>query len=414
MAHVLWLLTAAAFSSDLVHASEGATCKPGEAAAEVTEFGKNFSPAIVLDKRYVDQPRRVEHGLQDIKVAAMRILLAIGNDVSDRDWTITIRNARNGVLASFDPLDFQDAGGALTIKRWTGRFDESEIFVELQARKETDLVVEILEGLATPSTADAVRLYSIQGDTATWQPLYSAPLEIARAGDPTGIMVTGHEVPPGSKSSPGWCCSGTMISHDLFLTNWHCGGNSGGNSVYWTADVCERAVIDLGWSNESLSRQYSCKQVVAKDRDLDYAILRVLPVLGPAGHSSRPPRSRIARAVPKDDQDIFLVHHANCSFKLISRECRIQKSGYRSWTGRVDPDDHPLPDFTHDCDTESGASGGPVFDLSGSVIGIHHAGFDRDKSCKPVDRVNKAVSIAAILHHLRREYRAVAAELERR
>jgi hypothetical protein len=205
-----------------------------------------------------------------------------------------------------------------------------------------------------------------------------------------------------------------MISHDLFLTNWHCGGNSGGNGVYWPADVCERAVIDLGWSKESLSRQYSCKQVVAKHRDLDYAILRVLPVLGPAGHSSRPPRSRISKTVPKESQDIFLVHHANCSFKLISKECRVQSANYHAWTGRVDPDDHQLPDFTHDCDSESGASGGPVFDLSGSVIGIHHAGFDRDESCKRVDHVNKAVSIAAILHHLRRKNPAVAAELQER
>jgi hypothetical protein len=411
--YALCLLIAATLPLAFAYPCHAATCRPGETAAEVTEFGKNFSPAIVLDKRHVYQPRRVEHGLQDVRVAAMRILIAIGSNVSDRDWTLTIRNARNGVLASFDPLDFQDASGALTIKRWTGRFDEPEIFVELQARKDTDLVVEIVEGLATPSTAETVRLYSIQGDTPNWQPLYSAPLEIARAGDPTGIMVTGREVPPGSKSSPGWCCSGTMISHDLFLTNWHCGGNSGGNGVYWTADVCERAVIDLGWANESLSRQYSCKQVVAKDRDLDYAILRVLPVLGPAGHSSRPPRSRISNAAPKEDQDIFLVHHAKCSFKLISKECRIQSPSYRAWTGRIDPDDNQAPDFTHDCDTESGASGGPVFDLSGLVIGIHHAGFDRDESCKRIDHVNKAVSITAILHHLRRKHPAVAAELER-
>jgi hypothetical protein len=163
--------------------------------AEVTKFGKIFSPAIVLDKRHINQPKRVEYGSQDIQVAAVRVLLAIGNNVSDRDWSITIRNARNGVLASFDPHDFQDAGGALTIKRWTGRFDEPEIFVELQAGRDSDLVVEIVEGLATPSTAETVRLYSIQGDTPKWQPLYSAPLEIARAGDPMGIMVTGRELP---------------------------------------------------------------------------------------------------------------------------------------------------------------------------------------------------------------------------
>ena len=202
-----------------------------------------------------------------------------------------------------------------------------------------------------------------------------------------------------------------MISHDLFLTNWHCGANADGNGVYWSADVCERTVIDLGWSSESLSRQYSCKEVVAKDRNLDYAILRVVPVLGPGGYSSRPPHSRISEAVLTESEDIFLVHHANCSFKLISKACRIQNPSYHSWTGQLSKGDHQLPDFTHDCDTESGASGAPVFDLSGSMIGIHHAGFDRNESCKKVDSVNKAVSIAAIMRHLRETNPEIATEL---
>ena len=58
------------------------------------------------------------------------------------------------------------------------------------------------------------------------------------------------------------------------------------------------------------------------------------------------------------------------------------------------------------------ASGAPVFDVSGSLVGLHHLGFARDNQCKPIDHVNKAIKISDIVGFLRQQHQALLNELE--
>jgi hypothetical protein len=202
-----------------------------------------------------------------------------------------------------------------------------------------------------------------------------------------------------------------MVTEDLILTNWHCGGSVGmDDNDYWNSDVCANTVVDLGWAAGRATgqvdlgwaagraaRQYYCVAVVAQDKSLDYALLRLAPMIGPGGSSGEPVAVRTNTELPVQD-GIFLVHHARCKPKLLSAPCRILSREYPVW-----PDGQDKAGFTHDCDTDPGASGAPIFDLSGRLIGLHHFGFKRDKQCNKLDHENKAVKIKEIIESLRQK-----------
>jgi hypothetical protein len=80
-----------------------------------------------------------------------------------------------------------------------------------------------------------------------------------------------------------------------------------------------------------------------------------------------------------------------------------------SWRPRTDggPTD---TDFTHNCDTEGGSSGAPIFTEQGALVGIHHLGFDKlsDGTC---DKKNKGVHIGGILDHLKNTKRPLYDEI---
>lgn len=65
------------------------------------------------------------------------------------------------------------------------------------------------------------------------------------------------------------------------------------------------------------------------------------------------------------------------------------------------------------CDSEAGSSGAPLFDDSGALVALHHLGFEVDHQCRPIEpRVNKAVSIQAILADLQAARPDVAGEIQ--
>ena len=69
---------------------------------------------------------------------------------------------------------------------------------------------------------------------------------------------------------------------------------------------------------------------------------------------------------------------------------------------RLEPswrNDVPDVTFTHDCDTEHGSSGAPVFDQRGNLIGLHHRGHELDATGQ-CDMKNKAIWINRILADL--------------
>jgi hypothetical protein len=302
------------------------------------------------------------------------------------------------VLITLGEDDFKEDGrGRLT--RWTGRLPTSAIHAELVAPQTSKVTIEILEGLSLPKESGDVHLFSIRGDTPNWTPLYaSGDSNAIHAGDAEGMLVSAAILDDGQKQS--WCCSGVMVTPNLFLTNWHCGGTSPmPESAYWNTDVCANSLIDLGWDEGPVRRQYNCVAVERKNRKLDYAIIRIRPVVGVGGMIGRPIAAAISSKKPSATDGVFLVHNAQCKSKRLSSHCHIvpKDSGAASA-------DIAASDFVHDCDTEPGSSGAPVFDSDRNLVGLHHLGFARDANCAVIDHQNKAVSIQEILNDIHNDF----------
>jgi hypothetical protein len=188
--------------------------------------------------------------------------------------------------------------------------------------------------------------------------------------------------------------------------------------AYWNSDVCANTIIDLSWDDGVVSRQYSCIDVVVKNKSLDFAILRLRPVVGSGGTVGQPVAAQFSNNQVNQSTNVFVVHHAQCKPKLVSRSCRTGSVSIPAWTdsagnsSTVAPNvNNSFPRFTHDCDTEPGASGAPIFDFNGKVIGLHHAGFARDSQCRPIDFLNKAVKIDTILDYIRPHRPSISSEL---
>jgi hypothetical protein len=195
-----------------------------------------------------------------------------------------------------------------------------------------------------------------------------------------------------------WSCSGVMVAHDLFLSNWHCGGPENpkfAEKGFWDTRILNDTLIDLSWDGDKVSAEYAVVGKIAAVRDLDYALLRVRPLT----HGLSPRVARLSVAPFSDGLPVHVIHHPEAAIKQITTRCWVQAAEYKGWkNGQL------RTEFTHDCDTEGGSSGAPVFNHSGEVIGLQHLGYDRlPGSClpDPDDMVNKAVRMTAILDDLR-------------
>lgn len=382
-------------------------CRPPES---LTKFGTWFEPDIEVTAAFAD--RRVDATQFVRDATTMRLQLQIQGG-TDRRWHLLIRDSAYHVLASFYPEDFIALDGVTTVSRWTGRLPTATARIDLRADPGSDANVAVIGGIAMPAVPTGERQYSTKHDTPDWRDLFDMrdrpPSTVARrAGDAVGMLLGGsYNSTTGQHTT--WCCSGVMVSKSLMLTNWHCGGVDGTRAEsYWNKDICANTLFDLGWDSGSVSRQYACARIVAMDRALDFALLRVQPVVGTGGGALNAPYATLAIQEPSvhPDQAVFLIHHALCKPKLLSNACRVRARSYPSW---IDP--ARTSEFTHDCDTEPGASGAPVFDAaSGRLVGLHHLGF----ACASPDKVNKAIAMSQIMDFLVAHVPDAAAELQGR
>jgi hypothetical protein len=101
---------------------------------------------------------------------------------------------------------------------------------------------------------------------------------------------------------------------------------------------------------------------------------------------------------------ITILHHPACQLKSMTRGCTIVKPGVSSWT--QPSQQQALTDFTHNCTTEGGSSGAPVFSSSMELIGLHHLGADSTR-----EPGNFAVGMRAILEKIRTDNAALHSEI---
>lgn len=314
------------------------------------------------------------------------------------EWSLTLRDKNFRVLAVLGPADFS---GANAVGRWTGRLPAEEVWFDFYAADATsNAKITLDEAIIMPKSAINPR-YSWQGQTARYQSLYQfsgsddEQNRVRRLGDRVGFLIGSGPAPGGPAS---WCCSGIMVTRDLYLTNWHCGAPTGVTSGVWHSERCLTTLVDLSWDEDAISSELNCTKVIASSERLDYALLRIAPVTGnaPTTTDSRP--LFVTNERVSAQTEIRIVHHAECKRKLLSQGCRVLNANYENW--RTESTDSQATDFSHDCDTEGGSSGGPVFDARGALVGLHHLGFaiNADNQC---DKENKAVHILDILDNIK-------------
>lgn len=353
-------------------------------------------PASINGSYRTWRPREIE----DRSAKYVRFRIERGNQAAT-GWRLAIRSQKLRLVESLGPDDFSESVA------WTRR-----IYMDKPGENDPSLALELNLGDAAQDPELIVKGYQAMPADAD-NPFYSSPPESTEVdlfdtgvdeehrlrGDSVGMMLANF----GSKS---WCCTGVFLAKDLMLTNWHCGGAPRESATdqdwleprkYWTSRVCESVFVDNSWDADEISRELVPVRkkpcVVAQDRELDYALLRL---------RGRPPNGP-TRAAPVmlgeivSGDDLSIIHHAGCQPKRLSLECKVDDVDHPSWITKK-----AGTDFTHSCSTELGSSGAPVFDSEGRVVGLHHLGFMWKDECNTSDGKNKAVKIGKILEHLPR------------
>ena len=366
-------------------------------AAPVTSFGVAFKPfdaKLSKNRRTV----RITKPFPQDDPRYYRLRVRVDNPRRE-DWTISVRSPVGQILSTFDQSETgcEDAAGC-----WTARL--SSKLPTVQFATDSDLVkAEIVGALYMPAEAKHPFYSPMAGSvderlSAMTSGSADEKQAIYELADTLGLFIGSGNAPDGSLAN--WCCSGVRLTGDLFMTNWHCGATTGmAAAAFWpttgSGNVCRAGIVDLSWDEDEIGREFACEKVEYVNKDLDVAILRLGKLADGLG-LSRPLRLPVVSTNELSAGDeVKILHHPACKPKSVTRGCTVLKPGIRSWTGT--DANAPLTDFTHNCTTEAGSSGGPVFSADNRLIGLHHLGAD---SARP-DPGNFAVGMASILEKLR-------------
>lgn len=354
----------------------------------LTQIGKRYDIQVELSVQpEAGRRQRVSHQDATQPIRYIRVQVRLRQGARGR-WYLTVRDADLRPVEVLTPESF--TGSPV---RWTGRIPGSTVYFDLDPAddstetRETKLSLD--EYIGMPEKA-AIPYYSLQVEgQPRYRELYKDPdTRKRRLGDAVGFLM-------GSYAPRSWCCSGVVVGENLLLTSWHCGGVSESMTpgLYWSPSICKDTLIDLSWDGDALSREFQCLEVLAKDQERDFALLRIGP-LG-AGSAARP--VRIRGTPPAADEFLTVIHHPECKPKQITDACTVVDSSYPAWVGA-----QTGIDFTHRCDTEEGSSGGAVLDQEGSLIGLHHKGFAQtDDAIAKAEKKNAAVRLDQIRAFLR-------------
>lgn len=291
--------------------------------------------------------------------------------------TVRVLGSNSDVLAKWTFSEFAARG-----ERWTQLLPEGHAVV--QAVREDDQPVRLqftIKEAARESRGGTVlsrqdRFHIRDKDIAAYAS-NAAIMGVARS-------VAKLNFPDGDKLAT---CTGFMVTSDLLLTNHHCVS---------TIDICFGTVAVFGYQRDvsghvTPTKQYDCLAVIKTSREHDYSLLRIDG--SPGAPSEWGALQFNASAALADGQALYIVQHPAGEPKRIALdECSVSTLNA---SGALDT---LQSDFGHKCDTESGSSGSPVFDLSDRVVGLHHLGFD-DK-VERWSRENRAVYIGPVLSEI--------------
>jgi hypothetical protein len=255
--------------------------------------------------------------------------------------------------------------------------------------------IKVIGYQAMPADAENT-YYSVTGDKPYWYDVYdphkSFADDLKKQASAVGMLTSAQ-----GSSYQGfklWCCSGAVISTSpriLYMTNYHCGA-APEQAEFWTEAVCARTIVDLSWDGDSVSREFQCVDVVLPRRDLDLAVIELVPLV-PGG--PLPPNVPIKNSGPAKPGDaIHIIHHPQCLSKQMSKPCNVVETGLENWLGETGK-----TEFSHDCNTEGGSSGAPIFDANGAIVGLHHLPH-RVTDGGMCERANRAVSVDEIVKAL--------------
>lgn len=376
-------MIAAAMPLLLLAMLQDVALQPCETVEPMTNFGKRYRLGETLDTA------RIAHPVEEGGSRYMRVRVQAHNSQSG-SWLLGVRDSQHRLLQTLGPEDFVSS-----TDRWTMRVPGSEVNFTLEKTAGSGVVIKFPGYDAMPEKT-TTPFYSLQvKGQEQYGPLYLVTdIATRHLGDTVGMLLASE---PSLGPTPLWVCSGVVVAPDLFLTNWHCGGTA---DAKWTPEILARMSIDLSWDDDAMSRDYAVTGLaMLPNKELDFALLKIAPLvsLGTA------PAARLRDAKPTGA--LRIVHHPAAHQKRIS-VCSVTNDAYSGWQ-----DGGRKTRMTHTCDTESGSSGAPVFDVGGAVVALHHHGFERDSRCEPTDKLNKAIRMDAILESIRNSDPAVYARL---
>lgn len=371
---------------------------------KTTEFGVVFTPFVTTLSK---SSNRIQIDAPDLGVHPRyyRLRFQVKNPDAT-PWTITIRSPGGQMLSTFDQTDERcqtDAGC------WTVRLGSSLPTVRFETPSD-NAKAEVVTGLYMPEQAKQTFYSPMQGSR---DELISA-LNLTDDDEKSAMQDKAENLGMFIGSGPNkdgdrvnWCCSGVRLTGDLFMTNWHCGAAEGqSDSAYWNTssafNSCQASLVDLSWDQDLQGREYSCRNVEFQDKTLDVAILRLGKLAdGPLLTRPLSPPVLSDRHVAAGDT-IAVLHHPACEPKSVTRNCSVKDPSVPSWV-----DSQVKTEFSHNCTTESGSSGGPIYAADGKLIGLHHLGVKEGQA----DPANFAVGSEAILAAIKQKNAPLFAEI---